>query len=791
MDLAAIFYISIYGLVCLAGAILAWAEGQLSLSIVLPPLALAALVFNERLRLIRLPATVINSCGVLSLLYPTFEAVSGSQEARLLAGAHVLVLLQTTLLFHRKTAYQYWWMCALSCMQIAVAAVLTSTPAFGLWILLYIFWATWTLSIYTLLLSRVRHMSVPTGDLAWQWPPLTLQETAPVPAETPQPSRSFGEFRSGTFEAPEGTGVSVRFVLGILGITTWAVAMGLLVFVLTPRVWLGGLNTFPDLPDLSGRAMTGFSDKVQLGDLGRILENPAPVMQVQVIDNDSNRPLRIQRVLESMDMDEPLLRGSVLTIYRDGEWFTEGRPSFRELRRTHLMDQSGLWRQQIRREPIGSRTLFSLMPTFYGRLEDHMGQVRRDPGLSSLDHTGSVFGDSLTYTLYSPAYPIRASFQELLPAQRPTEYTLEVCLRLPDNIPRLREFALLRIAEAEARVPLRMDRDRHVAGYIERWLRDRGEYTYTLDQSIQDPRIDPVEDFLLNRKSGHCQYYATALALLLREANIPTRVLTGFKGATTDSDPTVLMIQQRHAHAWVEAFISSENTWITLDATPAARDESVAEIGRKANWWSQTTSTMNGIWQDYVVNLSYARQQRDLYGPVKDWAVSTWENMQNLPAFADSVQSNLQTLWERPQTLTQPQNLLVLGLLGLFFLALFLGSRRLWHVGFGQRRYRWQVRTGRRVEWYEEFLHVLQQRHFKPLPHQTQQEFAAQLQRELASDWPFELQSLPERMTAAFYRLRFGPEEELPPEEVQELQRLLSDFKRLPLTRTTLAHPPQ
>ena len=68
-------------------------------------------------------------------------------------------------------------------------------------------------------------------------------------------------------------------------------------------------------------------------------------------------------------------------------------------------------------------------------------------------------------------------------------------------------------------------------------------------------RLDPVEDFLVNRKKGHCEYFASALALLLRSVNIPSRIVNGFKGGDWNELTETMNVRQKHAHSWVEAFI--------------------------------------------------------------------------------------------------------------------------------------------------------------------------------------------------------------------------------------------
>lgn len=79
---------------------------------------------------------------------------------------------------------------------------------------------------------------------------------------------------------------------------------------------------------------------------------------------------------------------------------------------------------------------------------------------------------------------------------------------------------------------------------------------------------DPVEDFLIHRKSGHCEFFATTTVLLLRQMGIPARYVTGYSIQEYDGLLDMYVVRQRHAHAWAIAYINGE--WIAVDTTPAA-----------------------------------------------------------------------------------------------------------------------------------------------------------------------------------------------------------------------------
>ncbi len=139
---------------------------------------------------------------------------------------------------------------------------------------------------------------------------------------------------------------------------------------------------------------------------------------------------------------------------------------------------------------------------------------------------------------------------------------------------------------------------------------------------VVDRRIDPVQDFLDNRKEGHCEYFASALALLLRSVNIRSRVVNGFKGGDWSELTETLNVRQKHAHSWVEALVGltpeKNPIWITLDPTPAAeRRESIAQVGGLAGSFRPLTDVIRHIWVFYIVGFDGERQDRLLYAPMR------------------------------------------------------------------------------------------------------------------------------------------------------------------------------
>ena len=92
------------------------------------------------------------------------------------------------------------------------------------------------------------------------------------------------------------------------------------------------------------------------------------------------------------------------------------------------------------------------------------------------------------------------------------------------------------------------------------------EYTYSLDLKGKGKYATPLLNFLNNTKAGHCEFFATASALLLRQAKIPTRYVTGYIAHEYSKIEGQLIIRQRDAHAWVKVFINGQ--WENFDTTP-------------------------------------------------------------------------------------------------------------------------------------------------------------------------------------------------------------------------------
>ena len=108
----------------------------------------------------------------------------------------------------------------------------------------------------------------------------------------------------------------------------------------------------------------------------------------------------------------------------------------------------------------------------------------------------------------------------------------------------------------------------------------------------------PLSDFLLDGRPGHCEYFASGLAVLARASGLSARVVHGFVTEEQDAGGTWI-VRKHHAHAWVEAL--TERGWVLVDATPASVPVSVRSrtLGER----------IDGVWQAWVVEWSRQDQQ--------------------------------------------------------------------------------------------------------------------------------------------------------------------------------------
>ncbi len=777
MNPALAFQFSLYTLTALAGGMLAFGEGGLSRAWLSLPLCCAAWFFNERWAVVRIPKAAANFLGVAALVGTGVDFFGPGLVSRLLAGAHLLVYLTWILLFQKKDVVHYWWLCALGVLQVAVGSILTVSGWFGLCLIVYVLLAIWTLAVFSLYQGYLKFAVTLAGETRHAARPAAPID--PNAARTARLARLFSnerrsEVRNTVRHDARERWINARFVGGILGLACLGTGLGLTLFLLVPRLWFGDV-TLPEGSSaaLANRAVTGASDRIHLGDLGEILESNERVLRFELFDDATGRRLELDEFLSRSDRTAPLMRGKVLDYYSNGEWTTQiGIDTGRELPEPAAQ---GFLRQEIRLEPTLSEILFAMRPISSAVLNNRSERVMFEPISNTLYWLRRGRFESVNYTVLTPPAPRKPAGESvaprrfLLPRQLRPFY-----LQLPrmqgrrprPNAPRAAPPALVRLRRlaAELTSPDRLPeipdlpRDVQIARALTAHLRDSGQFKYTLNTALIDPALDPVEDFLFNRKEGHCEYYATALTLLLRAAGVPARVVNGFKGAQRAGSSGEYEVQQRHAHSWTEAYLGDH--WVELDATPSARDESVSQPVASPGKWATVHNSLWTLWMSYVVSLNIRQQEETFYDPLKRLTRSASNSIGEIGTGTASVAAWLKSLWNSPRRWFSWEGGLVAFFLTGVVWCLIRAMQALPRVWQSLRR-QWSggvlPRHRLSVEFYERYLKLLQGQGLQRTASQTPREFALVVRGALVAQLtPAGLDRLPQEITERFYQVRFG-----------------------------------
>jgi len=210
-------------------------------------------------------------------------------------------------------------------------------------------------------------------------------------------------------------------------------------------------------------------------------------------------------------------------------------------------------------------------------------------------HLGHTVPRGFRYEVYSllddPPEGMPARFPPpVLPLAERERY-----LQLPALDPRIAELARSFSAGA--------DDDLARARAIERHL--RSDYGYTLQ--LPDREVaDPLAHFLFVRRKGHCEYFASSMAVMLRSLGIPARLATGFQSGVYNPVSGLWLVRASDAHSWVEAWIPGHG-WTTFDPTPADPNAGgLAILGRLALYLDAAGT----FWQEWVMTYDVARVRR-------------------------------------------------------------------------------------------------------------------------------------------------------------------------------------
>ncbi len=223
--------------------------------------------------------------------------------------------------------------------------------------------------------------------------------------------------------------------------------------------------------------------------------------------------------------------------------------------------------------------------------------VSRDIGSLQRDFAGSLYTDShlfrkLRYSAISDLiHPDPALISDLLPI--PAEI-LDTYLKLPSKNPRVEDLAKRVTGEA----PNRYAKAQALQQYL------RSHYGYSLVLRGTPNNKDPIAMFLFEVRQGHCEYFASAMTLMLRQLGIPARLVNGFRIGEYNSLGDNWIVRQYDAHSWVEAYFPPYG-WLEFDPTPT---EFRGERSAFSRWISNFRDAVDLWWWEGIVNYDSSKQ---------------------------------------------------------------------------------------------------------------------------------------------------------------------------------------
>jgi transglutaminase-like putative cysteine protease len=497
------------------------------------------------------------------------------------ATVHFVLLLMIVRLLSARRNRDYVFLAVLAFLMVLSAAVLTVNSTF-----LLMFACFMLASVATFILMEMRRSSEQASIQA-------REPSAPVQRQM----------------AWSLIGISPALMLLIL-------AGASLIFFLLPRLSSGYLSAYTKTGDLG----TGFSNRVELGRIGEIQQSNAVVMHIQIAgDRNGAYDLKWRGVSLSMFdgriWSNPLEQRPAPRIGPDIFALTPAASPWNTLHLEAPTQSTNLIRYRVLLEPIGTNVFF-LAPEAQ-TLEGNYQRV-------TIDRGGSIYNLDAQHPIgrydATSALPTTTS-QRLRTASGSLPPGIDLYLQLPPLDSRIPELARRITANAANQY------DR--ASAVEHFLATN--YGYTLQLGNRVPK-DPLAYFLFDRREGHCEYFASSMAVMLRSIGIPSRVVNGFRTGEFNDINSQYVVRARNAHSWVEAYFP-EYGWVSFDPTPGAPFDTHSGWSRVMLYFDAVQS----FWREWVINYDFTHQRalgqeanqrgRRLVESTRGWAHRNYDSL--------------------------------------------------------------------------------------------------------------------------------------------------------------------
>jgi protein-glutamine gamma-glutamyltransferase len=541
------FEVALYLLVVTAFGTLTSTGGLGIVPVVLVSVALLLrgyLLFQRRAWLIPERWTAFLTLGYVAFYLADYFLISGGF---LNATVHLVLFVMVVRLFSAQRDRDFYFLSVIAFLMVLASALLTVDSAF-----LLTFAAFMLMAVVCFILMEMRHISA----------------------------------KSGVHARESGVGLTSRNMATSLAVASPVLVLCILlgaaaIFFLLPRASAGYLGAYAP----GGEISTGFGDTVELGRIGEIQQSGSVVMHIQ-IDGDEQG---------SFDLK---WRGVALGKF-DGRVWSNNRAQhqlFREMDGRFVLPPPAGVQKSIPRlisyhvllEPVGMNVFF--LAGAPESLEGFYGHLAMDDGgaVFDLDPEHPVNRYRVSSDIEQAAASDLRTAGESYPPDVVSSY-----LQLPALDPRIPQLAQQITASA--------DNNYDKARALENYLRTHFGYTLQLSRTVPH---DPLANFLFERKQGHCEYFASSMAVMLRTLGIPSRVVNGFRTGEFNDLTAQYVVRASNAHSWVETYFPNHG-WVAFDPTPGA------SFPPRTGWSrvSLYVDAMASFWREWIVNYDVGHQQ--------------------------------------------------------------------------------------------------------------------------------------------------------------------------------------
>ena len=715
------------------------AESNTSLALIALPIWLLAWPMSMSARGRSVPKLVLGAIA-LGLTARVFAQAFSTPEDFVTNVSRYIVWLQLLKLYDKRDPGDIMQAMSLSVFLVLGGCLTSNSVWLGVGLLVYTPSALWGITIYQLYAEQQR-----VGATQRTAQPLTRK------------------------------GISQLRRLGFVsGIASAAIAV--VVFMFMPRGY--GEGFLGDVGVIEPTSVSGVPDEIRLGDSGLINSSSLEVMEVKITDESG------------ANIGESLMpvyfRATTLDEYANGSWRQSNR----------LSNTGNRGSRPNRDQPVVLRAVEPQTTRIEGEpvyIQNYKFLTRDRKRLFSMNRAIRLFPDSAnsvrlrfnphdvtfknysgvklkSYTVWSqPDAPRIPPFPQLdwrYERQFVGSQAHTLAMELLDRARLVRDPELQR-TEIDGVIATLFE------GHLQR------NYGYTLEMIAPEPGEDPIEMFLSRTKSGHCEYFASTMAAMLRSVGIDARVVTGYAATEFDDESGLFIIRESQAHAWVEAR-TEQNRWITYDPSPSA--DVITSHKNKGGLLTAAKSVFNwanAFWIDHIVGFDRTRQQAalgDQSSKIRGFFERIWptpqEGAESDPQMQEIRTAGFKTLIGAAAQISG----LVLGAFGLSVILILL-LRKAGAYFEHRKKHRAMVSADpehsirqRQSAFFRRYLRLLRSAGLAPkesTPALTHAHSLREQSEPLARDGA--------RITAIYYKLRFG-RELLTSDELEEAEQLLTQI---------------